>query len=463
MPPKSGKSLIFRLERGKIPAMGLLDRLLGHTSEDQSQPDIRFGRYSDSYKETANYEAWEAALERFEKEDFLGCYEAFLNYLRDEDEDNVRWKAEGNGIRFELLQGSKKIIGFADRKKLKVEAKIAKTEAVNVGFMRRLMEQNFSLKYSRYALDPDNNITIVFDTFTLDGSPYKLYYALKEVATNADKQDDLLLEEFKMLQPVDTSHLVPLPEPELEAKYNYIVQSIQTVFDEIDHGPLNKDQYPGGIAYLLLDLVYRLDYLIKPEGYTMETLERLHRLYFSKDNKTTEQKNQLLCRELRKLLDRPKADFFREMYRVTATFGITNPVNHDRVVDFIDGELHHMDWYKDNGHQRIALSVPGYIVGYCMFNYAVPKPDRDFFHLYFRITQHKYFSDLGFSSDYYEPDAEKFNKKAIRKSIESIVTANQKTYQRLDPAIGSLQFQSMADFARSYLLMVRNLDLTRIE
>ena len=62
--------------------------------------------------------------------------------------------------------------------------------------MRRLVESNYVLEYSRYGLDDDDNLVIKFDTSALDASPYKLYYALKEVAANADKQDDLLLDEI---------------------------------------------------------------------------------------------------------------------------------------------------------------------------------------------------------------------------------------------------------------------------
>lgn len=443
--------------------MKLFGRLLGNKAAKVDQPHVRFGRYSDSYKETTNYEAWETALEKFEKEEYIDSYIAFLSYLRDETEDNVRWQSEGNGIHFELLQGSKKITGFADWQKLKAEAKIAKSQALNVGFMRRLVEQNYNLKYSRFALDHQNNITIVFDTSSLDGSPYKLYYALKELAVYADKHDDLLIDEFKTLQLVDSSHLEALPDKEREAKYNFIVGQITRVLEEVNSGPLDKHQYPGAIAYLLLNLVYKIDYLTKPEGFAMESLERMHRLYFGKDQKSTEQKNHLLCKELQKLCERPREDYFKEMYRVTSTFGITNPVNHNRVVDFIDGELHHTNWYLDNGHSCVALAIPGYIIGYCMFNYAVPKPDRDFFHLYFTITEPGYFAVLGFQYDYYDPRSGIFNKKSIRKAIQEIVESNKKEYPQLNPQTSSLEYESLAHFARSFLLMVRHLDLSRAD
>ena len=47
----------------------------------------------------------------------------------------------------------------------------------------------------------------------LDGSPTSFTTPSKRSTTKADKQDDLLLEEFKSLQPVDASHLEELPSP----------------------------------------------------------------------------------------------------------------------------------------------------------------------------------------------------------------------------------------------------------
>lgn len=443
--------------------MGLFDRIFGTAEPTEPQPDIRFGRYSDSYKEADNYRAWDQALVQFEEEKYLDSYEAFFSYLRDEKEDNVKWWHEGTGIRFELYQGSKLIAGFADDKKLMAESKIAHSAELNVNFMRQLIERNFDLNYSRFALDDDDNLTIVFDTYTLDGSPYKLYYALKEVATNADKQDDLLLDEFKVLEPIGSSHLQEIPDAEKEVKYNYIQTETQKILQEIDEGKLNADQYPGGIAYLLLNLTYKLDYLTKPEGYAMELLERIHRSYFAKDDKNTAQKNQLLCKEFKKLLERPKEDFFKEMYRVTTTFGITTPINHDRVVAVIDGELHNMDWYKDNGHANVALSVPGYIVGFCLFNYAMPKPDRDLFHLYFQIVESQYFKDLGFFNDFYDAEKQSFNRRAIRRAIDQIVDSNRAKYSKLNPYTSTLRYESMPEFAKSYLTMVRNLDATKTD
>lgn len=444
--------------------MGLFDRLFGNGTEEQAQPNIRFGRYSDSYKSTASYEAWDKALEQFDEGAYLESYRAFFRYLRDEEEDNVRLRETDEGIHFELFQGSKKISGFVDEQKLKVESKVAHTEKLRVAFMRRLVELNYELEYSRFSLDEQGNITLVFDTYTIDGSPYKLYYALKEVATKADKQDDLLLDEFKSLTPVDVDHLEMMPDEEKAARYQFIQKQIRDTLEEVDNGKLNKDKYAGGVAYLLLYLIYKLDYLIKPEGFMMEVLERLHRLYSSKDDKKSmAELNQIICKELRVLLERPQEAYYKEMYRVPATFGITMPVSHDRVVSLIDAELHQMDWYLENGYDKIALAIPGFICSYSLFIYAIPKPGKELFHLYFEITEAEYFRSLGFSNTYYDPKTGTFDKKAIKRSIRRIVDHHRDHFHKLIFPTGSLDFSTLARFARSYLQIIRNLDMTKVD
>jgi hypothetical protein len=441
----------------------IFNRFFKPAKTPNGQPNIRFGRYSDSYKNAQQYKSWDKALLAFEKEKYLDCYRAFFKYLRDENEDNVKFWEANHGIHFELLQGSKKVVGFADRKRFKAEAKVAKVEHLNLGLMKRLSTANFDLKYSRYALDNDQDITILFDTYTLDGSPYKLYYALKELATNADKQDDLLVEEFDDLHPADTDHLEPLNDQEKEVKHAFIKQQINRVLKEVNEGELTADDYPGAIAYLFLNLTYKLDYLTKPEGFMMESLERIHRLYFTSNEQNTLNKNAILKKEFEHLQARTKDEYFRGMYEVPSTFGITSPVNHDKIASFIDAELHNMDWYQEQGHETIAVAIPSYIVGYSLFYYAVPKPVRDLFHLYFQIIENEYFQSLGFSTDYYNSSTQKFNTKNIKRAIKDIATENRKQYLRLTPNVGQLSFSSLSAFAKSFLIMVRDLDMAKID
>jgi hypothetical protein len=439
--------------------MNLFERFFGN-NKPAPQPQIRFGRYSDCYRSAAQEDAFDAAVSEFEEEKYLPAYVAFFNYLLDENEQNVRvWEEDGK-LLFELFQGSKKVAGYATEQKLFAEARVAKVKSLSPGFMRRLLEENFELKFSRFTLSPDDEITIVFDTSTTDGSPYKLYGALKELAVYADKHDDLLIDEFEALEVTDMHVRRELPEAEKEIKYNFIVQEIEATFREIDEGKLNADQYPVAITYLLLHLCYKLDYLTKPEGYMMEALERIHRLTFAQDGKNAAQKNLLLRKEFQKLLERPREKFFVEMYEVSATFGITGPVDHQKVAIIIDQELPNMKWYKDHGHDKIALAIPGFIAGRCLFNFAVPKPDKDLFHLLLQIMEPDYFRELGFQV-FIENGI--LDEKAIRKAIREIVAKHKKTYGRLNPNLKPLVFNSLPAFAESYLWMVRDLDLAKTD
>ncbi len=439
--------------------MGFFDKIFGLDLEDVVQPNIPFGRYTDSYKSAAQYDAWDQSLEAFEKKRYLDSYRLFFQYLQDNYINNVRVEEADGQINFELLQGSKKITGYANKKVVRVAAKVVQADDLNIGFMRRLMEENYKMEYGRFALDKDQDIAIVFNTYVLDGSPYKLYYALKEVATKADKMDDLLIEEFDVLHHSDNSIVEQIEPSEKEIKYTFLRRNIEEVIQEIDGGSIKQEKYPGAIAYLLLNLAYKIDYLVIPEGYLMETLERIHRLYFSKDGKNNIQKNIVLYKEFKHLLTRPKEAYYKELYRVTKTFGITKPAAHDRVVSFIDGELHHMDWYWENGHETIAKAIPGYIVGYCLFQFAVPKPVRALFHLYYQVTEADYFRDLGF--EYHFVEGQQPNKRVIRKAIRRIIENNKIQYPRFNPELGNLDYTSILGFAKSFLLMIRNSDLTK--
>ena len=156
--------------------MGFFDYFFSKKNTD-SGPKIQFGRFSDAYKDELKYDAWDAALEQYENEEYLESYKSFFTYLSDESANNVVFEERGNQLHFEFYQGSKKIVGTADHTRITAEAKIAKAEKLHIGFLRRLLEENYQLRYSRYALDKDNNITAIFTSHIIDGSPYKFYNA----------------------------------------------------------------------------------------------------------------------------------------------------------------------------------------------------------------------------------------------------------------------------------------------
>jgi len=397
--------------------MGLWDRLFGKT-KIIDQPNLKFGRYSDVYKSPEQYEAWDKALQYFDEGKIIESYHYFFFYLKDPNENNLEIiEHDDENFEFVLYHGSKKIKGEISNEKLKIHTKVAKIRKMHIGFLRRLLEQNYQLNYSRFAID-DEFITLEFDTYLIDGSPFKLYYAIKELANKADKLDDILLDEFNTLSPHTSGIISKIPSEIVSKKIYFLKKTISFVLDEVQKSLFSSDDFTGGYSYLILDAIYKLDYLIKPEGPTMEAIERMHRKFFAKDGLSIHKKNLLLIKLLKDTIRRTDEEFQEEIYNTVSTFGITKPITQEKVTKFIKGEIPQMDWYITHGHKQFALGISGYVVGYCFFYYAVPIPTRKLFALYYRIIEQDYFTDLGFDLTYI--DKKGLNKKSILLKINTI-------------------------------------------
>jgi len=439
--------------------MRFFERLFGLPATNK--PDITFGRYTDAYKTATQLQAWENAVQQFDQSNILQSYLDFFVYLKDPNADNFRWQENQQGeLTFEFSQGSRLIEGIVSEKKFKVESFIAQANDLNVGFLRRLMEYNFNLKFCRFALSPQNYITILFDSHSTDASPLKLLQALRELAIHADKQDDLLLDEFRSLRTVEPLQIIAIPDEEKEVKYQFLRSEIENAFAIIDAAKPDPNQYPGGYAFLILGLAFRIDYLLRPEGYTMDVLERLHGTYFTKDERTPQNKIIAMRKSLQQLLERPREAVFAELYRTHSTFGINPPVNHERIAALIDVELPNMDWHLQQNHEALAMAVPQYIVGYALFHFAPPLPDREFFHLFFEITHPAFFAALRFDTPYADAQGRP-DRRAVIEAIRNIAAANKKLFPHIKPDVSQLDFSSMPLFARSYLFMIKDLQLTQ--
>lgn len=442
--------------------MGIFNKIFGFSNGEQAQPDIMFGRFNDSYKSDGKYKAWDRSLEHFEKQEYLDSYRMFFDFLMDDQRGNLSYKydKEKDLITFELYQGSKKVEGRIHDGSIRAEAKIANSEVNELGILRKLIEMNFNLKYSRYALDRDENITMVFNSYFLDCSPYKLYYALKELSTSADKQDDLFIKKFEGLEPVNTGHVRQISEKEIQSKYNFFKKKIEFVLDQFENGKLDKVTYPGGKTFQLLDAVYKLDYLLKPEGLVMESFEKIHKGFFKNDNNTVHKKNSDIVKELQRIIEIPFEDFSEEIYEVLSTFGVTVPTSYEQYKTFAQAELANMDWYIDNKYLDVGRSIPSYIIGYSLFNYALPNPLAELFHLYYNITECGFFRELGFSCQYLHEDGE-LQEREIKKSLNNIRQKFRDAFPNFNPRKYNLNYKSLESFSKSFIVMTLNLNLEK--
>ena len=412
-------------------------------SETTEGPDIFFGRYSDNNKPLAKVNRWTDADNLFKEKKFPESIDAFFDYLRDDSVQNVVYERNGAEGRFEFYQGSKIVRGTFDQSAIKAEVTLARMPQPSVPVMRRLLEMNFNLYYSRFAMDNDR-LCMRFDSDTVAASPSKLYYGLKELATKGDKQDDLLIQDFATLETTDNEHITTIPDAEKEVKYAYLQKWIGETLETI--GPLDADKFSGAIAYLLLGLIYRIDYMIAPEGKLLNELEKITGIYFKKDERPVTEKNRDMVEELKKLLAMPKEQVFSYLFRSRYTFAIVAPQVYKTVSEAIHAANQNMVWYRDNNYPAIANQITEYGISYCQYSYSLPKAITELFHLYMMVNYPEYFVLLGYKTAYYDPHRKQFVQQGIIDKIKEIQNRWRDKYPNMDFKTQNLRFDSLVNF-----------------
>lgn len=437
--------------------MALFQKLFG-AKDNEKQPELKFGRYTDSNKKPEKTTNWNNARQLFTDKKYMDSFEEFLKYLRDDDLNNVIWERNGNSLNFEISQGSKVIKGIANEEKLIAECEIARCKSLNVAVMRKLMNENFRLQYTRFALNNDC-ICYKFDSLCSDASPNKLYYSLKELAIQADKQDDLLISEFAMLEAMNIQHIQDLPMHIKEVKLKYLKSWISQTIGRANQ--LDEDRFSGGITYLLLALVFRIDYLIKPEGSLMYALEEMQTEYFKNDNLSFIEKNRRLKEALLRISEKPDDEVMKSFYNSNCTFGLMAPATHKQVYDFVLQELSKTKWYIDNHYPDIEMAVYEYIAGYSLFNFGMHKPSIALFHLFFNVLYPDFFSELGVKQQFMNTQMMRPERFSIENRIKEIVKDARKEFPKFDFLLTSLDYSSPGRFAATFLNEITYLNYSK--
>ncbi len=419
-------------------------------------PDIKFGRHTYNSKEQEEIALLSEAIHLFKEDQLLDSLEYLLNYLRNDLEDNLAYDVENGELFFELYQGSKQIIGRCNAQKFVAISHIATIEKPHIGLYRKLLERNYLLKYSRFCIE-GNQLILKFDSFTVDASPQKIFYALKEVAINADKYDDLLADEFEELENNLSGKIQTLDAYIQDTKEEFLRSEILKTNEYITEYASFSDNPDAIEAYVLLYCNYKLDYLLKPEGFMMEIFERNHRIYFENSKKSSVQKNKEIQENFSLITKRTSEQLKEEFYQSCHTFNYTKAASHYDLKALIEKELPKAISYTSLGQPKIALHVYGYIAAYSLFHYNLPTPDLDLLHLLIRVLENDYFLKLGFTPSYQEEG--KAIQAIVEKRIESIIENNKPSHPYFKPNYHTLNYENIGSFCQSLLRMIASYDI----
>lgn len=429
--------------------------------------NVKFGRFS-TLITNAKADLWNEAESLYNQKNYLEAYEKLFNFLYSPEKnsngiENIEYQKTEEEIKFILRQGSKEINGIISLKDLKIDVHsyLAEFDKIGVAIMRRLLEMNYSLSYSRFALE-ENKIAIKFDSPIEGCPPEKLYYALRELSTRADKQDDILLDDFSTLKPCDY-HIIEIPEQEKNIKYKYFKKWIEEAFNKINS--LNIEKYSGALSYILMSLTYKIDYLIAPEGTIGLHLERIAWDYFANDNKSLTEKIEILEKEFKKILEFPEEKIKKDFYRAKYTFETSSTASFETIIGTLNRNLPSVDFYVKDKKEDIALLVFEYMAGYCLFTYNMPDVLRNLFHLVLEILNEDYMQELGFEEILYNTETGELYEEKIKDRINNYIQDSKNNpdddFPYLTFNTENLKFTGSINFFKSYFNELKNLNFSK--
>lgn len=419
---------------------------------------VRTGRYSDNNKSQKKTEKWHEAEHQYKEKNFLASLETFFEYLRDDEADNVHYEKEGGGFRFDIMQGSGKIFGSCDGKTIVAKLGLAVMEYPGTAVMRRLLDLNYNLYYCHTAMDDANTLYLVFDSSVSSASPEKMYQGLREMAVKGDKADDLLLSDFTTLKRAEDGRIKLLSNAELDIKYKYFKGWLEEVLADTEK--LNQDSFAGAIAYMLLGTIYRIDFLLMPQGKLLSELESIHRIYWEKkEEHTLVERNKQMRNAISKLLNFSKEDFNQSLYYSKKTFAISSPPKSDKVREYINNANNDAKWYIEHKYPEVALRLNEYGALYSQFIYSVPDVQTLLVKIYMAVIQSDFFNEMGLQSNLYQKGGKGFDKAAIEEAVDASLDVYKDKFPYMKWNHDRIKYNSLYDFGISFTEQIGSLTL----
>jgi hypothetical protein len=250
---------------------------------------------------------------------------------------------------------------------------------------------------------------------------------------------------------------VIIPENEKNVKYKYYRKWIEEALKTVSS--LNEKSFEGGISYLFLSTIYKIDFFLLPEGDLEDELERLSSLYFNNDGKSFLDKNITVRESIQELYDEPESKVTESFIQTISTFSFLSPADFNSVLNVINDNQKNIKWYIDNKHENLALAIYEYIIGFCLYNYGMEKCLTHLFKLGMFLINYDYYRDFTFGSGgKYFIEEDKLNDKLIIEVINRVIENSKSEYPGLLFNTSNLNFSSLLNFLNSYFKEIQILN-----
>ena len=426
---------------------------------EQNHP---FGRGTNADIAPDDESLFNKAYKAFAKKNILDAYEFFLNsiqnYTNELPNGNISIDRDKDTLNFELFQGTCRVNGKITQEHFYAEVIIIKKEEANVALKRYILERNYQLTYACYFSDDEYiKLKVFYNNTTM--SPQKIFFPIRELALNADFDKEHIRSEFKNITLQDIDHITKIDENQLKIKYKFLHLWIEKLEEKVITLPSNDNT--GMQAFLYLNILLKVDYLLVPKYKIYQKLSKKVQDYFGNEHATIEAKNEELRLYVLKLKELSFKEFSTNFYNSKYTFNPIEKSSYDDLVIFINESLNKIKWYKGNRYPQIISIIYQYMAFYSLYNYTINSVIKELLHLLVIVQNSQFFKTLE-CENFYDAEKKSFFKRAITSKIQDIVSQNQEKYKNLAIFSDDLNFASLDEFSYSYYSMLRNLDFEEL-
>lgn len=360
--------------------------------------NLYLANYRQTYKTDIQTSYYNDAVKFFSDKDYFKSIEKFFYFLKNKNSENVKFKTEESKLGFELIQGSNIIKCKCSANKFVAISNIYSFDVLSKELARELLMINYNLQYCKFAIEK-NTILLKFEIPIYFAHPDYLYYALKEMALNADKYDDLLCANFKYLNKINNLHIINYSKEILEKKLKYFKIWLKKSIVDFDKQDVNK--MSGARTYIAMSTIFKIAFLLSPHGYLEEQLRKIILKYLNLSNNFLEF-NVEVGNFLKNLSLMPDKNITENFYITTYTFNPLESINNNQILDFIRAEVNKIYTYEamnkklSNNKNIFELNyVYDYIVGFIQYKWTIDEVWEELFQLYWEIRYSEYFEDFG--------------------------------------------------------------------
>lgn len=420
------------------------------TNQTETAAVVRFGRFAEPFETDELYSLRTSADDLYKEGRMLEAYVTYFNYMSAKGGPAVKlaFNEEIQTLRFEIIQGSKIVVGFITPQDIIVKADVAEFSEINVALMRFLLNQNAELAYSKFAID-ENTIFLKQSCPIKDMSPNTFNNMLAETAIAADSVDDVLVKEFSFLKPVNVQYVVNLPQNEIDAKLKFIRSQISFCNETVES---TNDENTR--TYIILSCVFKLLWLVSPEGILLDELRKIQDIYaenFDAEQNNSPEINFKMLQALDNLSKQSDDELRAGLYTVCAVFPELSYVPFSDTAQAVETLLQLPQACINSRRDDLAGVMCEYIAGLICVRQGMNPVAYEMITIFWRTLYSDYFYQLGFKEMFYNQTAQKLSAVKISQETEKVVRKCQRIFPTMHFNTANLDYGSLDDFAFSFL------------